>query len=219
MLLPLRILYLEDHLILRQALRDLLERLGNYQIIAEAASATDGLKLLEEKSPELALVDVSLKDHDGIWFVREARARGYTLPIVMLTMHEDDQHVTEAFQAGANGYLVKSATQEEVAQALDQAAAGESYIHPRVAAGVVRYVKSSTREEPLLSKREREILASAASGLSNHEIAEHLFLSLSTVKTHLHSIYRKLQVRDRTQAILEAIHRQEIPPVKSGREN
>ncbi len=167
--------------------------------------------MMQSLRPDVALVDIELRDKDGLWFVREARQAGSTTPILVLTMHENDDHVANAFEAGVNGYVVKSASCEDVVQAVRQVAQGGSYIHPRVAASVVRKLRSPRRdEEGVLSKREREILSLAARGRSNQEIAETLFLSLSTVKTHLQSVYRKLDVRDRTQAILEAIQRREL---------
>lgn len=196
---------------LREALGSLLELSNDVQIVGQAATATEGLKLLVELSPDIVLVDISLADMDGLWFTREVRRNGNDVPILILTMHEDDEHVADAFDAGVNGYLVKSASHESVLDAVKQVANGGSYIHPRVAGGVVRHLRDGKRgQEGLLSRREREILSLAARGLSNLEIAERLFLSLSTVKTHLQSVYRKLEVRDRTQAILEAIARKEL---------
>lgn len=206
-----RILYLEDHLLLREALGSLLERSMEVEIVGQAASAVEGLELLSQLNPDCVLADISLRDNDGLWFVREVRKAGNPVPILMLTMHEDDENVANAFDAGVNGYLVKSASHEDVLHAVKQVCSGGSYIHPSVAAGVVRQLRTARKEdESVLSKREREILSLAARGQSNLEIAETLFLSLSTVKTHLQSVFRKFAVRDRTQAILEAISRKEL---------
>lgn len=202
----LRILYLEDHLLLREALGSLLERSEEFRIVAQASSAAEGLDLLEGLSPDVVLADISLTDHDGLWFAREVRRRGNQVPILMLTMHEDDRHVAESFQAGVNGYLVKTATHEEMMQALRTVCQGETYVYPKLAARL-------GRQDKLLSKREREILTLAAEGRSNVQIAKELFLSLSTVKTHLQSAFRKLNANDRTQAILQAIELDELPGI------
>lgn len=206
----LRILYLEDHLLLREALSTLLGTCTEYQIVAQTSSPTEALNLLGTSKPDLALVDISLKERDGLWFVRELRRQGNSLPTLILTMHEDAHHVAEAFEAGANGYLVKSAPHEDFLTAVRLITRGQTYIHPSVSNDVVRNLQASRREEGLLSPREREILRLAAGGMGNQEIGEALYLSLSTIKTHLQSIYRKFNVGDRTQAILEGIRRKQL---------
>lgn len=206
----LRILYLEDHLLLREALSTLLGKSSDYEIVAQTSSAMEALGLVTAVRPDLVLVDISLKERDGHWFVRELRKAGHTLPALILTMHEDARHVAEAFEAGADGYLVKSASHEDFLTAIRTISQGQTYVHPSVSDGLVRDLQAPRREDGLLSPREREILRLAAGGLGNQEIGEALHLSLSTIKTHLQSIYRKFNVGDRTQAILEGIRRKQL---------
>ena len=208
-----RLLYLEDHLVLREALGTVLEQSGRFQIVGQASTAREALALVELTSPEVVLADLSLAEasEDGAWFVHELRQRGHKTPVLVLSMHDDEELVARAFAAGANGYLIKTASNLEVLTAIGQVLAGATYIHPGVASGVVRQLRRALSQDGLLSEREHELLCLAARGLSNPQIAREMVLSQNTVKTHLQAIYRKLGVRDRNEAVLEAVERKLLP--------
>lgn len=210
---PVKIVLVDDHTILRESLKTLLEVDKTIMVIAQAQTAEEGLEKLTLMDCDAALVDITLPGKDGMWLVRELRNRKPELPVLMLSMHVDDKTVLSALEAGANGYMPKSANYREILAAIDEVCDGRSYIHSSVAASVLRGLRKKVTEPSAsppggpLTPREKEILSLAAQGLNSQGIADKLFLSVSTVKTHLRGLYRKLDVSDRTQAVLVGIQR------------
>lgn len=215
-----RVMLVDDHEILREGLKSLLELDGTVQVVATESTARAALRKLELLQVDVMLVDVTLPEEDGIWLTREVRQLYPQVPVLMLTMHAEDPIVTGALDAGAAGYLTKSATRNELMQALLAVHSGASYIQPEIAGLVLRTLRSRNHVPEqvgeALSKREREILQLAAMGKRNQDIAAQLHLSVSTVKTHLRGLYRKLDVTDRTQAVLTAIQRRIIDEPRLG---
>jgi DNA-binding NarL/FixJ family response regulator len=212
----MRIVMVDDHLVVRDGLKTLLEISGIAQVVGAATCAEEAIGLVGQTPCDLILLDIELPSNDGIWCTRELKSRHPHLPILILTMHSDDRLVVEALQAGADGYLIKSASFEEVVRALRDLHAGKTYVDPRVARSLLTELR---RERPKegdavpgkLSPREHEILVLAATGLNNKDIAERLTLTQNTVKTHLRSIYRKCGVPDRVQAVLYALRNGMVP--------
>ena len=205
-----RVVMVDDHVVVRDGLRTLLELSGFVQVVGTAVSAEEALDVVSSTPCDLVLVDVELPLNDGIWCTRELKAVHPGLRVLLLTMHSDERLVVEALEAGADGYLLKSASRDEVLRAMRDVCEGQSHIDPRLAGMLVTKLRRTSpdparTDSVLLSRRERQILTMAAEGLNNKEIAERLGVAQNTIKTHLRSIYRKCGVPDRLQAVLYAL--------------
>lgn len=202
---PVRVVLADDHRMLREALRRALEDHG----IEVAAEAGDGAEAVERASalrPDVVVMDVTMPVLDGIEATRQLRQRLPETRVVMLTMHADHSVVERAIRAGASGYLTKDCSGDELADAVLVIAKGETVLSPGLAASMLSEVqKIEAESEPIITKREEEVLQLIADGLSTPEVAERLYISLKTVKNHLASIYQKLDSRDRTQAVVRAV--------------
>jgi len=151
---------------------------------------------------------VTMPGLDGVEATRQIKAEHPEVRIVVLTMHADQDILTDAIRAGANGYLVKDCSTDEIAMAIDAVAVGETALSPGLAASMLADVRRQENEQPqerVITAREEEVLQLIADGCSTPEVAEALFISQKTVKNHLASIYQKLDARDRTQAVLQAV--------------
>jgi DNA-binding NarL/FixJ family response regulator len=203
-----RIMVVDDHPLFREGLRGLLELGGAFEVVAEAGTSEEALEKVRSCNPDVVLMDISLPDADGIATLRKIRASQPDVSVVMLSMYTDDRFVIEAVSSGAAGYLVKSATYEELQRALQEVQAGGAVLSPAVAKAV--FAKVSAMEdagagtEPL-TLREEAVLTCLCEGTSNKAIARKMYLSESTVKTHLQTIYRKLGVSNRIQAVTKAM--------------
>lgn len=207
---PIRIVMVDDHLVVRDGLKSFLELGGQVTVVGTAATAEDALDVVADNPCDLVLLDLELPANNGIWCARRLKERHARLPVIILTMHTDEGLVIEAVQAGASGYVIKSASGDEVLRAVKEVFGGKTYIDPRVAGCLLTRIRKRPEvAEPAqpqnLSPREREILSLAGRGMNNKEIAEELTLTQNTIKTHLRSIYRKCGVPDRVQAVLFAL--------------
>lgn len=207
----IRLLLADDHRMLREGLRRSMTDEG-FDVVGEAADGEEAVRLADELRPDVVLMDVSMPQFDGVEATRRIHARLPDIRIVMLTMHADHGVIQAAIRAGASGYLVKDCAVEEVVEAVRLAAAGETILSPALAASMlqeVRRLDSGVRaehdDERLITKREEEVLQLIADGCSTPEVASQLYISQKTVKNHLASIYEKLDARDRTQAVLQAV--------------
>ena len=192
---------------LREGLRRSLDELG-FTIVAEARNGLEALDLAASVRPDVILMDVTMPELDGVEATRQIKARQPDVRIVILTMHADHDILSEAIRAGANGYLVKDCSTDEIAQAIEAVAGGETALSPGLAASMlaeVRRQENGKQPERVITAREEEVLQLIADGCSTPEVAEQLFISQKTVKNHLASIYQKLDARDRTQAVLQAV--------------
>jgi DNA-binding NarL/FixJ family response regulator len=198
----------DDHRMLREGLRRSMTDQG-FDVIGEARDGDEAIRLAEELQPEVILMDVTMPEVDGVEATRQIRLQYPDIRIVMLTMHADQEVLAAAIRAGASGYLVKDCSTEEIASAVRMAASGETALSPQLAASMLDEVRKldlpSNEEERVITRREEEVLQLIANGCSTPEVAEKLFISQKTVKNHLASIYQKLDARDRTQAVLQAV--------------
>jgi two-component system, NarL family, response regulator DegU len=198
----------DDHRMLREGLRRSMSDQG-FDVIGEARDGDEAIRLAEELQPEVILMDVTMPEVDGVEATRQIRQQFPEIRIVMLTMHADQEVLAAAIRAGASGYLVKDCSTEEIASAVRMAASGETALSPQLAASMLDEVRKldqpSSEEERVITRREEEVLQLIANGCSTPEVAEKLFISQKTVKNHLASIYQKLDARDRTQAVLQAV--------------
>ena len=205
----IRLMLADDHRMLREGLRRSMQDEG-FDVVGEARDGVEAVSMAEQVQPDVILMDVSMPNCDGVEACRQVKSRGSSAKVVMLTMHADKEVLTNAIRAGASGYLVKDCSTEEIAEAVRMAAAGDTVLSPQLAKSMLDEVrrldeKARTEEERMVTKREEEVLQLIADGCSTPEVAASLYISQKTVKNHLASIYQKLDARDRTQAVLQAV--------------
>jgi len=204
----IRLLLADDHRMLREGLRRTLEEEG-LEVVGEAGDGEEALRLAASLRPDVVLMDVTMPVLDGVEATRQLHEHLPEIPVVMLTMHADRDVLARAIRAGAAGYLVKDCSTDEVVRTVRVAASGETALSPEIAASMLaeaqRLEAPDDDLEPIISKREEEVLQLVADGLSTSEVAARLYISIKTVKNHLASIYEKLDSRDRTQAVLRAV--------------
>ncbi|MBI2765564.1 MAG: response regulator transcription factor [Chloroflexi bacterium] len=206
----MRIVVADDHPVVRSGLVAMLRTIPGLDVVGEAADGDAAVRAAVEHRPDVILMDVRMPGTDGIEAARRIRARVADCRILMLTMYDDDATVFTAMQAGAQGYLLKEAEQDEIVRAVRGVVAGEAIFGPGVAARVLAYFAAPppavTAHDPFpeLTDREREVLDLLAQGRRTAEIAGQLFLSPKTVSNHLTTIFAKLQVAGRGEAIIRA---------------
>jgi DNA-binding NarL/FixJ family response regulator len=205
----IRVLIADDHPLVRQGLQAALAPLPEVEVVAEAATGSAAIREAVLHRPDVVVMDLQMPELNGIDATRELARAVPTAAVLVLTMFDDDDWVFAAMRAGARGYVLKGAEQHEIARAIMAAAAGEAIFGPAVATRVLAYFATPpTTPTPIpfpeLTAREREVLDLIAAGHTNHQIADQLSLSGKTVANHISAIFAKLQVADRTQAILRA---------------
>ena len=216
----MQIVIVDDHDLARESLRDMLTDEPDIEVVGEAANGREAIALCSHLRPDIVLMDVRMPQMDGLEATREIKQRLPKISVLMVTMHENPDYLLEALRAGAAGYILKDASQEEVVTAVRQVLAGESPLDPELAARLLRRMadetqkqKSSLRgprghEEALLeplTPRELEVLGLLKRGWTNPQIARKLVISPKTVKRHVEHIITKLGVSDRTQAVVRAL--------------
>ena len=201
--MAIRVLLVDDHEIVRRGLRDLLDGEPGIEVVAEAASAAEGLTRAEATSPDVAVVDVRLPDGDGVALCRSLRSLDPPPACLVLTAFDDEQALVEAIMAGASGYLLKQVRGQDVVHAVREVAAGRSLLDPVTTARVLSRMRKAAETDELaaLTERERDVLTLMGEGLSNREIGERLFLAEKTVKNYVTSVLSKLGMERRTQAV------------------
>jgi DNA-binding NarL/FixJ family response regulator len=205
--MTIRLLLADDHRMLREGLRRSMEDAG-FTVVAEAGNGEEAVTLCGLVRPDVVLMDVSMPVVDGVEATRRIHRDQPEVPVLVLSMHSADGVIADALRAGASGYLVKDCSTEDIAEAVRQASQCETHLSPAVAASMldeVRRLDDGRNGDAVVSRRELEVLQLVADGCSTPEIAAQLFISQKTVKNHLASIYAKLDARDRTQAVLQAV--------------
>lgn len=206
---PLRVLVADDHRLFREGVRALLGSLDGLEVVAEAANGEEAVALALEHAPHVVLMDVQMPGLNGLEATRRIRAERPEIGVVVVTMYEDDELVFAALRAGARGYVLKGAGQEQLIRAIEAVARGEALYHPRIAERMLQFFQSARRDVPLnafpdLTEREHEVLDAIARGRDNATIARSLGISGKTVRNHVSNVLSKLHVADRTQAALKA---------------
>lgn len=200
----IKVMIVDDHDMVRKGLKAYLATEDDITVVGEASSGNDAVKLDGELKPEVILMDLIMENGDGIAATKKIMEKNPSRKIIILTSFYDDQQVFPAIEAGAMSYLLKTASADEIIQAIHKARAGTTVLDGKVA----RKLVSGMRREPQLfdqlTSREKDVLKLIADGKSNAEIAETLFIGIKTVKTHVSSIFSKLDVADRTQAAVYA---------------
>jgi DNA-binding NarL/FixJ family response regulator len=205
----LRLIVADDHPVVREGLRAMLDAEPDLSVVAEAASGEEAVALAARLRPDLVLMDLRMPGTDGVTATGRITAAGHAR-VLVVTTYDTDADILRAVEAGATGYLLKDTPRQELAAAVRAAARGETVLAPPVARALVSRVRLPAAEAP--TPRELEVLAQVARGLSNAEIGRALHISEATVKTHLVRVFDKLAVSDRTAAVTTALAQGLLPP-------
>jgi NarL family two-component system response regulator LiaR len=195
----------DDHMMVRRGLATILQVFDDLELVGEAADGAAAIQLCANLLPDVILMDIAMPDIDGVMVTRAIRQRFPTVQVIALTSFKEDNLVQNALQAGAIGYLLKDVTADELAQAIRAAHAGRSTLSPEASQALIH---TATQPSPFghdLTDREMDVLALLIEGLNNNEIAEKLFVSPSTIKSHVSHILAKLNVSSRTEAVAIAV--------------
>jgi DNA-binding NarL/FixJ family response regulator len=203
----IRVLLADDHAVVRAGIRQFIERAGDITVITEAGDGQTACQLIEAEQPDVAVLDIQMPGMNGIEVTRWVRGRFPALGILILTAYDDDPFVVAAIRAGANGYVLKTATPENIAQAVRDVQAGRSVLDPALTQKVINSIgaQPTAPDVEALSERELEVLSLAGRGLTNKAIALQLAISDRTVQNHLAHIFEKLQAASRTEAVMRAV--------------
>jgi len=206
------LLLADDHTVVREGTRELLEREPDMKVVGEAGDGEQAVRLVSELQPDVVIMDIAMPKLSGIEATRQIKTLCPSTAVLVLTAYDNDQYVFALLEAGAAGYLLKDVRSQELINAIRAVNAGESVLHPAITRKVInrfafRAKEPKPEEKKLdqLTEREMEVLKLAAKGMTNKDIAHHLTLSTRTVHTHLSNIFSKMQVGSRTEAILFAL--------------
>jgi len=209
----IRILLADDHALVREGTRELLEREEDLEVVAEAGDGEEAVRLAKSQRPDVAIVDIAMPKLSGIEATKQIKALCPATAVLILTAYDDDQYIYALLEAGAAGYLLKNVRRRDLIEAVRAVNAGESVLHPVIARKVLdRLARPSDKPSEdgtleSLTERELEVLKLAAKGMSNRDIARHLNLSIRTVQAHLSTVFNKMQVGSRTEAVVQALQR------------
>lgn len=203
--MSIRVMLIDDHPIVRAGIAGMLAQTDGIEVVGEASNGEEALSAITNTAPDVLVVDLRMPVMDGPALIQTLRDQGSKLGILVLTTYDTDADILRATEAGANGYLLKDTSLDDLVRAIQATHAGDTWLAPSVAAQVMRSLQDTGREK--LSSRELDVLRLVADGLSNKEIATELAVSPATVKTHLIHVFRKLDVNDRTAAVTVALDR------------
>lgn len=206
--MSISVMLTDDHVLIREGIRQLLEFDGTIEVIEEAGSGEECLKKLEISQPQVLLLDINMPKMNGIEVLEEIKRRNIEIKVLILTVHNEVEYLLKAVNIGVDGYILKESESAELKRAIDVVMNGESYIQPELAPLLNRRLESRESDKDklrLLTVREMEVLIQIASGMINKEIADFLNISERTVKNHISNIFKKIDVSDRTQAAVFAI--------------
>ncbi|HKN47585.1 MAG TPA: response regulator transcription factor [Candidatus Polarisedimenticolia bacterium] len=210
--MPIRVLLADDHQIMRQGLKNLLEREG-FAVVAEASDGRDAIRLAETSHPDVAVLDLAMPALNGVDAGREITRASPRTKAILLTMHKEDPYVLQALNAGISGYVLKSQAAEDLVQAIREVMRGSMYLSPGVSRAVVDAYRAKTDLPPdPLSPREREVLQLVAEGKTTKEVAAILGVSVKTAESHRTRIMEKLDIHETASLVRYAIRRGLIQP-------
>lgn len=207
----IRVVLADDHAVVRKGIREFLEEEGDIAVVAEATDGDSAMARTKECSPDVLVLDIQMPGKSGIEVARSLRADGSQVAMLILTAYDDDPYIMAGIQAGANGYVLKSAAPEEIIRAVRAVHEGQSAVDPAVAARLMAYLAGQHKTPPStpifepLTERELEVLAYVARGLTNRAIGHQLGISDRTVQGHLANIFAKMGVSSRTEAVMTAV--------------
>jgi NarL family two-component system response regulator LiaR len=202
---PIRVLLVDDHMVVRSGLSTVLAVYDDLKLVGEAGDGEEAIRLCERLQPDVILMDLLMSKMDGVTAIKAIKVRWPQIQIIALTSFKEKEYVEGALKAGANGYLLKDVSAEELVNAVRRAVAGQPSLSPEAAQVLIKNVNQPSPTYQDMTGREKEILALMVEGLSNNEIAERLFVSQSTVKFHVSNILSKMGVTGRTEAVALAV--------------
>lgn len=214
-----KIIIIDDHQLFREGVKRILDFEDTFDVVAEGDDGTEAVRLYEENQPDVVLMDINMPGKNGVEATADLLAEYPDAKVIMLSIHDDESYVTHALKSGALGYMLKEMDADEIVEAIKVVALGGSYLHPKVTKNLVAEFRRLSEHENkgsfhqteirrpfhLLTKRECEVLQLLTDGQSNRTIGETLYISEKTVKNHVSSILQKMNVNDRTQAVVTAI--------------
>jgi DNA-binding NarL/FixJ family response regulator len=204
------ILIVDDHPVVREGIGAMLKREADFKIVGEASNGAEAVKKARELLPDVILMDLRMPEMDGVEAITRIKEATPDIKFIILTTYSDDEYIFKGIAAGARAYLLKDAPRDELFKAIRAVSRGESLIQPVVASRILDKLAELSRKGPAaetLSDREIEVLNLMAKGVSNKDIADQLSITQSTVKTHITSIFQKLNVTTRTEAVTTALKR------------
>ncbi len=213
----IRVILADDHAVVRKGIREFLTESDDIEVVAEASDGDEAIALIEQHRPGVAVLDVQMPKRSGIDVCRHLRAQQWPVGVLILTAFDDDPYVMAALQAGANGYVLKTADADDIIQAVRDVHEGKSALDPTVARKLMAQLSGRSTDRPIesLTPREMDVLRLAARGYTNKAIGAQLSISDRTVQGHLANIFDKLHVSTRTEAVMRAVSLGWIPPAFS----
>ena len=202
---PIRVLLVDDHMVVRSGLSTVLSVFDDLKLVGEAGDGEEAVRVCERLQPDVILMDLLMPKMDGVTAIKAIKTRWPQIQIIALTSFKEKEYVEGALKAGANGYLLKDVSAEELVNAICKAVAGQPSLSPEAAQVLMKNVSEPALPYQEMTGREKEILALMVEGMSNNEIAERLIVSQSTVKFHVSNILSKLGVTGRTEAVALAV--------------
>ncbi len=208
----IRIMLVEDHVLVREGTKEMLDREEDMEVVAEAGDGEEAVRLVEQRDPDIVIMDIALPKLNGVEATRQIKEISPGTAVLVLTAYDDDEYVFALLEAGAAGYLLKDVSTDELVEAIRAVQAGESMLHPVIARKVVNRFSPQGKEgedapAEELTAREIEVLQLAGEGITNREIADRLSISHRTVQAHLSHIFSKLGVGSRTEAVVYALRK------------
>lgn len=204
----IRVMITDDHSLIREGLKQLLEFDGSIEIVGEASNGVECLEKLEECNPEVLLLDINMPEKNGIEVLKQMKAENLQIKVLILTVHNEMDYLMQAVDIGVDGYILKDSESSELKKAIRAVKDGENYIQPSLIPALNSQLLNRDTDKDrisLLTNRELEVLVQVANGMFNKEIATNLNISERTVKNHISNIFKKIDVSDRTQAAVFAI--------------
>lgn len=212
----IKLMLVDDHAVLRDGLKNIIDLEPDIKVIAEAVNGNDAIAKVKELMPDVILMDINIPEKSGIEATKVIKQIDPSVKILILTMYDHDEYFMAAIREGADGYLLKDAPSQHVIDAIRAVASGQSVIHPSMTKKFLGFYQEKpepVEEKPAdgLTEREREVLLCLVQGMNNKEIAKSLFISDKTVKIHVSNIFKKLGVKSRSQVVIYAVQNQLVP--------
>jgi DNA-binding NarL/FixJ family response regulator len=214
----IKLMLVDDHAVLRDGLKNILEMESDIDVIAEAVNGNDAIARVKEAMPDVILMDINIPEKNGIEATSVIKKQYPSIKVLILTMFDHDEYFMSAIREGADGYLLKDAPSQHVVDAIRAVANGQSVIHPSMTKKFLGFMQPKPEvveeEKPadsMLTEREKEVLLCLVKGMNNKEIAQTLFISDKTVKIHVSNIFKKLGVKSRSQVVIYAVQNQLVP--------
>lgn len=209
----IRLMIVDDHAMLREGLKHLLELQGDMEVIAEAKDGEEAIQMVQKCMPDVVIMDINMPKINGLEALKAMKDMGIKSKIIILSAYANKEYIIEAIKIGAKGFLLKDSKSSALVKAIRDVSSGRNYMQPGIVSILNQYVSGEIKENNkdyekinILSRREYEVLVLIASGYNNREIGEKLFISEKTVKNHITNIFRKLEVEDRVQATIFAFN-------------